>query len=96
MTEGNFVAYYRVSTDRKGEQLHAARKGVSVRMQQADAFAANVLPIIRDIENAGVTTLKGIAEALNARGIKTARGGSWHPTTVKNVLQRQWRESKAA
>ena len=82
--------------DRKGEQEAAARKGVSVRMQQADAFAANVLPIIRDIEAAGVTTLQGIADALNARGIKTARGGTWHPTTVRNVLRRQLRESEAA
>ena len=82
--------------DRKGEQEAAARKGVSVRMQQADAFAANVLPIIRDIEAAGVTTLQGIADALNARGIKTARGGTWHPTTVRNVLRRQLREGEAA
>jgi len=81
---------------RQDEQLHAARKGVSVRMQRADAFAANILPIIRDIEAAGVTTLKGIAEALNARGIKTARGGAWYATTVKNVMQRQLRESEAA
>lgn len=81
---------------RAHEQLHAARKGVSVRLQQADTFAANVLPIIRDIEAAGVATLKGIAEALNARGIKTARGGRWHATTVKNVMQRQIRQDEAA
>jgi hypothetical protein len=26
---------------------------------------------------------------LNARGIRTARGGSWYATTVKNLLERQ-------
>ena len=81
---------------REHEQQHAARKGVSVRLRQADAFAANVLPIIRDIEAAGIATLKGIAEALNARGIRTARGGRWHATTVKNVMQRQIRQDEAA
>jgi DNA invertase Pin-like site-specific DNA recombinase len=81
---------------REHEQRHAARKGVSVRLRQADIFAANVLPIVRDIEAAGITTLMGIAEALNARGIRTARGGRWHATTVKNVLQRQIRQDEAA
>lgn len=74
---------------RKHEQRGAAAKGVIVRKLKADRHAANVLPIIRDIQNAGVTTLKGIANALNARGIKTARDSRWYATTVKNVMQRQ-------
>ena len=57
-------------------------------MTTADRFAANVAPIIRNIERAGVTTLQGIADALNARGIRTARGRRWYATTVKNVLDR--------
>ena len=31
-------------------------------------------------------TLQQIADRLNAEGHKTLRGGSWHPTTVKNLL----------
>ncbi len=31
---------------------------------------------------------KGIADALNARGIRTARGRRWYPSTVKNLLDR--------
>ncbi len=54
----------------------------------ADRFAANVVPVIRDIERAGVTTLQGVANALNARGIRTARGRQWYATTVRNVLDR--------
>jgi Recombinase len=50
--------------------------------------AANVLPIIREIRKAGASTLRDIADALNARGIQTARGGQWHATTVSNVLAR--------
>jgi DNA invertase Pin-like site-specific DNA recombinase len=54
----------------------------------ADQFAANVLPIVREIQASGLTTLREIAAALNARGIRTARGGQWHSTTVRNVLLR--------
>ncbi len=57
-------------------------------MTTADRFAANVVPVIRDIERAGVTTLQGIADALSARGIRTARGRRWYATTVRNVLDR--------
>jgi DNA invertase Pin-like site-specific DNA recombinase len=55
---------------------------------EADRHAANVLPIIREARRAGASTLRDIAEALNARGITTARGGRWHATTVKNMLER--------
>ena len=55
----------------------------------ADQHAANVLPIIKEAQKAGATTLRAVAEALNAGGIPTARGGSWHAMSVKNVLDRQ-------
>jgi hypothetical protein len=44
----------------------------------ADAYAANVLPVIREIRRAGATSLHQVAEALNARGISTPRGGQWY------------------
>ena len=36
----------------------------------------------------GLTTLREIAEALNARGVRTARGGQWHSSTVHDILAR--------
>jgi hypothetical protein len=54
----------------------------------ADCHARDVLPIIEDIRAAGITTLKGIASELNARGILTARGGEWYATTVRNLFAR--------
>jgi hypothetical protein len=54
----------------------------------ADAHAANVLPVIHHAQKAGATTLRQIADALNARGIPTARGGQWHASSVRNVLER--------
>lgn len=55
----------------------------------ASAFAANVLPIVDQVTAAGMTTLRQIAEALNARGVRTARGGDWHATTVRNLVARR-------
>jgi DNA invertase Pin-like site-specific DNA recombinase len=72
-----------------GPKLVEARKaGVAAIKDAAERHAANVRPIIRDIQRAGATTLRDIAEALNARGVATARGGKWHATTVRNVLAR--------
>ena len=69
--------------------LDAARaEGNRTQARTADRFAQNVLPIIGEIQAAGVFTLAGIAAALNARGIHTARAGSWFPATVRNVLLR--------
>jgi DNA invertase Pin-like site-specific DNA recombinase len=67
----------------------AQAKGVEANRQAADAFAANVLPIVRQIEDSGVRNARAIAEALNARGIRTARGGRWHDSTVRNLQARQ-------
>ena len=66
----------------------AQAKGADAVRAQADAFAANVLPIVEQIRQSGATTLRAIAAALNARGIHTARGGQWHDSTVRNLLAR--------
>jgi DNA invertase Pin-like site-specific DNA recombinase len=66
----------------------AGAKGAEAQRADADAFAANVLPIVREIQAAGATSLRAIAEALNNRGIRTARGGDWHSSTVRNLLAR--------
>jgi DNA invertase Pin-like site-specific DNA recombinase len=62
--------------------------GAAVRRRDADAFAVNVLPIMRDLEAAGVDGNRALASALNARGVATARGGAWYASTVRNVLAR--------
>jgi hypothetical protein len=66
----------------------AQAKGAAANRTAADAFAANVLPIVRQIEAAGATTHRAITAALNARGIRTARGGARHDSTVRNLLAR--------
>jgi DNA invertase Pin-like site-specific DNA recombinase len=66
----------------------AQAKGAAAVQAAADAFAANVLPVVRHIQASGAKTPRAIADALNARGIRTARGGAWHDSTVRNLLRR--------
>jgi DNA invertase Pin-like site-specific DNA recombinase len=66
----------------------AQKMGQAANRAAADAFARNVLPIVRQVQAAGVTGLANIAQALNDRGIRTARGGAWHNSTVRNLLAR--------
>jgi DNA invertase Pin-like site-specific DNA recombinase len=66
----------------------AAAKGAEATRAAADAFARNVLPIIDQIRAAGITDQRGIAEALNERDVRTARGGRWYQSTVGAVLRR--------
>ena len=54
----------------------------------ADRFAKNVAPIIREIQSTGVASHRGIARSLNARGVATARGGEWTAVQVGSILQR--------
>ena len=70
-------------------RLHTARKtALDAVKAEADRYAANVLPIIREAQKAGARTLREIAAALNARGIATARGGQWYAQSVENILER--------
>ena len=66
----------------------AAVKAHAANRAAADQFATNVLPIIREIQATGPTTLRQIAESLNAHGVRTARGGRWAASTVRNLLIR--------
>ena len=67
---------------------YAAALGRATQVSEADCFAANVLPIVEAIRASGVSTLAGIAEALNARGIRSPRSGRWHVSAVQNLLAR--------
>lgn len=67
---------------RKAQEAAAER-----RTAIADGFASNVLPIIREIQATGASMRK-TAAALNARGIPTARGGTWAATQISDILKR--------
>jgi DNA invertase Pin-like site-specific DNA recombinase len=66
----------------------AVAKAAVANKQAAVDFAINVRPVIEQVKASGATTYKAIAGALNARGIRTARGGEWHASTVRNIALR--------
>lgn len=66
----------------------AAALGRDAQRAEADAFAENVMPVIDALRRAGIRGMVSIADALNSRGVRTMRGGRWHPSTVQNLLRR--------
>jgi DNA invertase Pin-like site-specific DNA recombinase len=66
----------------------AAAMGRQISARDADRFAESVLPIIASIQRSGITSLRGLAIALNNRGVRTARNGQWQVSNVRNILAR--------
>jgi hypothetical protein len=53
------------------------------------ARAADIAPVITELQSAGMTSLSGLARALTKRGVPTARGGSeWTAVQVGRVLEK--------
>ena len=70
-------------------KLKSARKeAITVLKAKADRHAANVIPMIKEAQQAGAKTLRAIAEVLKRASLATPRGGSWHATSAKNGLAR--------
>jgi DNA invertase Pin-like site-specific DNA recombinase len=70
------------SRDKAASALRSSLK------RKADNRAKDIMPIITAIQADGMNTYRAIADALNERGIMTARGGQWYATTVKNMVER--------
>jgi hypothetical protein len=66
----------------------ARRHATAARKNSANGYSANVLPVIDEIQRSGIKSLRGIARALAARGLPTARGGAWTPVQVSDILRR--------
>jgi DNA invertase Pin-like site-specific DNA recombinase len=55
---------------------------------KADSHAAKLQPVLEGLKAEGITSMGGIANALNLRGMLTPRGGVWHKTSVSNLMAR--------
>ena len=66
----------------------AVKNAVKANAKRTEAYAHGLAPVIKEIQAAHVTTLRGIAQCLNARGFKTPNGKAFAPQSVKNVLAR--------
>jgi hypothetical protein len=67
--------------------LSYGNRGNEVRASRARRFAADLAPTIKGIQKAGTTSLRGIADELNRRGVLTASGkGKWISSMVWRLL----------
>ena len=57
----------RVPSEKFG--LEAAKHGAARNKAEADKFAANVKPLVRELQAAGITSQRAIARALTLRGV---------------------------
>lgn len=67
----------------------ARARSVSARADTAARHAADLIPVITEIQAGGATSLREIAAGLNGRGIPTPRGGTWSAVQVQRVLARR-------
>jgi DNA invertase Pin-like site-specific DNA recombinase len=73
----------------KGKELgQHGKKLARQNRAKARAQAELLRPIIKGFRKDGKRTVRHIMEELNLRGIKTQRGGPWHPQTVHRLLHR--------
>lgn len=63
------------------------KEGTLALQRQSVAFASRVGPVILEMRGQG-WSLRRIADTLEARGIRTARGGAWSADSVKRTLER--------
>lgn len=72
--------------------LRRAAKGnnaaVAAAQSLAEAHAAALFPIVRELHAAGTKSLGAIASELNRRGILTPRHRTWHRSSVANLIAR--------
>jgi hypothetical protein len=76
---------------KRGLNMTAAvrRAGTEASRARAAERAATLAPIIKELQSGGITSLSGIAAALNARGVLTPlHCRHWYASTVAQLLKR--------
>lgn len=62
--------------------------GLAAAKANADAHARDLAPVVESLRAEGRTSLASLAAGLNAAGVRTPRDGTWHPSSVRNLLAR--------
>jgi hypothetical protein len=70
----------------RSEAGDRARLALNARHPTREGLLAG--QFIQALRNTGAVTLRDMTAALNQRGIRSARGGRWHVSSVKNLLAR--------
>lgn len=73
---------------RKRGDGHDNTAAVEAKRLRAADHAASVAGDVQELRAAGVTSLEGLAAALNGREVRSPRGGAWHATSVSRLLAR--------
>lgn len=74
----------------KGLDTSTARAGRAAQTAPAIAHTEDVLPYIAAALKAGANSLRQLAEALTARGVRPPSGGDvWHASQVHRILRRK-------
>jgi hypothetical protein len=71
----------------RGKQV-GNKQAVTTIKAKAQERAENLRAIVADLRSAGVTSVRAMAQELNARAILTPRGGRWHATSVVRLMER--------
>ena len=85
------LASKRASGPRLGNPSNLPQAGALGRATQiaaADEFVSGLIPVVLAIRHTGAKTLEAMSQALNQRGIRTARGGQWRASSVANLFVR--------
>ncbi|MEC9267467.1 MAG: recombinase family protein [Pseudomonadota bacterium] len=73
----------------RGVQLGATGKDrARENRQAANRYAEKVRPFIEELIGEGLGSYSAICEALNRKGVRSARDGLWHPKTVARLCNR--------
>jgi hypothetical protein len=72
----------------EGSSRRRGRHRALANRRTANSHARALATTIRELRAAGFISRRALADQLNRRRIPTARGGSWHYTTVVRMLTR--------
>lgn len=72
----------------RNRALEAMALARAAQIALADQHVENTMPVVRQLQSEGVRALSSIAAELNRREVPTTRGGRWHASTVRNLLNR--------
>lgn len=70
------------------QQARMVEHAVATHRRQADQRALAFLALASELRAEGITSIRGMARELNARGLKTPSGGTWTRLIIRTMLER--------
>jgi len=77
-----------LSSPARTDAKEVSAKGVEAFKENADTFANKMKPVIDGLRSSGIESYAALAKMLNQNGFKSARGGNWYASTVRNFCVR--------